>query len=141
MATFRITKRRWQEQQERMERLGIYEADIEEKFVRSQGSGGQNINKVATCVYIKHRPTKISVKCQDERSQMANRFLARQRLMEIIKKREETKKAQQRQLREKEKRKKRRRPKFLQKKMLEEKRRHSAKKQARKKIDINKLDE
>ena len=62
---------------ERMERLGIREEDIEESFVRSRGKGGQNVNKVATCVVLIHSPTGTLVKCQRERSQALNRFHAR----------------------------------------------------------------
>jgi protein subunit release factor B len=69
---------------ERMQRLGIREDDIEESFVRSSGRGGQNVNKVATCVVILHRLTGIQVKCQRERSQALNRFHARQLLADKI---------------------------------------------------------
>jgi protein subunit release factor B len=69
---------------ERMERLGIREEDLIEKFVRSGGRGGQNVNKVATCVYLKHLPTGTEVKCQMERSQALNRFLARRILADKI---------------------------------------------------------
>jgi protein subunit release factor B len=69
---------------ERMQRLGICEDDIEETFVRSSGRGGQNVNKVASCVVIVHRPTGTQVKCQRERSQGLNRFHARQLLADKI---------------------------------------------------------
>lgn len=70
----------------RMEALGIYEKDIEEKFVRSSGRGGQKVNKSSTCVYLKHLPTGIEVKCMKERSQALNRFLARRELIKRIEK-------------------------------------------------------
>ncbi len=63
--------------EERFSRLGIREEDLEETFVRSSGRGGQNVNKVSTCVVLVHRPTGTRVKCQIERSQALNRFLAR----------------------------------------------------------------
>lgn len=77
-------KNRWL--RERMEALGIREEDIEEKFIRSSGSGGQKVNKTSTCVYLRHIPTGIEVKCMKERSQSLNRFLARRDLMEKISK-------------------------------------------------------
>ena len=77
-------KNRWL--QERMQTLGIGERDIEEKFIRSSGSGGQNVNKTSTCVYLRHIPTGIEVKCMKERSQPLNRFLARRELVERISK-------------------------------------------------------
>jgi len=67
-----------------MEELGILEKDIEEKFVRSSGHGGQNVNKTSTCVYLKHIPTGIEVKCMKDRSQSINRFLARRELIKKI---------------------------------------------------------
>ncbi|PIX22736.1 MAG: peptide chain release factor-like protein [Deltaproteobacteria bacterium CG_4_8_14_3_um_filter_45_9] len=77
-------KNRWL--QEKMEALGVHERDIEERFVRSSGSGGQKVNKTSTCVYLKHIPTGIEVKWMRERSQSLNRFLARRELVTKIEK-------------------------------------------------------
>lgn len=68
----------------RMKELGIQEADLIEKFIHSGGKGGQNVNKTATCVYLKHLPTGIEIKMQKDRSQGINRFLARRLLVEKI---------------------------------------------------------
>jgi protein subunit release factor B len=64
-----------------MQQLGVREADLEERFIRSSGPGGQNVNKVATCVVLRHRPSGVEVRCQRERSQALNRFLARRLLL------------------------------------------------------------
>ena len=71
---------------ERMKNLGVREQDIDEHFVRSSGAGGQKVNKTSTCVMLLHRPTGIQVKCQKERSQALNRFLARRLLLDKIEK-------------------------------------------------------
>ena len=68
----------------RMQALGVREDELEEHFVRSGGKGGQNVNKVSTCVVLRHRPTGVSVKCQRERSQALNRFLARRDLLDKL---------------------------------------------------------
>lgn len=72
----------------RMASLGIREEDIDEKFIRSQGAGGQNVNKLSTCVVLIHKPTGLQVKCQQERSQGLNRFLARRLLADKIEEKE-----------------------------------------------------
>jgi protein subunit release factor B len=77
-------KNRWL--QERMEALGIHEKDIEEKFVRSSGRGGQKVNKASTCVYLRHIPTGFEMKCMRGRSQSLNRFLARRELVKRVEK-------------------------------------------------------
>ncbi len=84
MLTFSISeeKNRWLREQ--MAALGIREEDLEEKFVRSSGKGGQHVNKTSTCVWLRHIPTGIEVKCMVERSQSVNRFLARRELLEKV---------------------------------------------------------
>ena len=86
MTSFAVSeeKNRWLKG--KMAELGIIENDIEEKFVRSSGHGGQKLNKTSSCVYIKHIPTGIKVKCMKERSQSVNRFLARRELVQKIEK-------------------------------------------------------
>jgi protein subunit release factor B len=82
--TFAVSdeKNRWL--RERMAALGIREEDLEERFIRSSGKGGQHVNKTSTCVYLKHLPSGIEVKCMEERSQSLNRFLARRELLEKV---------------------------------------------------------
>ena len=62
--------------QERLDALGVLAADVEERFVRGSGPGGQKINKTSSTVCVKHRPTGVEVRCQRERSQAANRETA-----------------------------------------------------------------
>lgn len=75
-------KNRWLK--ERMEALQVREEDLQERFVRSSGKGGQHVNKTSTCVHMKHIPTGLEVKCMTDRSQSVNRFLARRELLERI---------------------------------------------------------
>ena len=64
--------------------MGLREEDLEEKFIRASGRGGQKVNKSSSAVYLKHIPTGLEVKCMKERSQSINRFLARRELLERI---------------------------------------------------------
>ncbi len=116
----------------KMEKLGIREEDLVEKFIRSGGAGGQNVNKVATCVYLKHVPTGIEVKEQRERSQAMNRFLARRTLADKIETIVAGKKSEEQQKREKIRRQKRKRSKRAKEKILREKKLQSKKKALRK---------
>ncbi len=84
MLSFAVSEEKNKWLKERMEEIGIDEKDILEKFVRSSGRGGQKVNKTSTCVYLKHIPTGIEVKCMGERSQSINRFLARRELVERV---------------------------------------------------------
>jgi protein subunit release factor B len=84
MPTFAVSEGKNKWLKERMDALQIHEKDIMEKFVRSSGKGGQKVNKTSTCVYLKHIPTGIEVKCMKDRSQSINRFLARRELVERI---------------------------------------------------------
>jgi protein subunit release factor B len=84
MALFPISPDKEKQLLTRMQALGIREQDIDEQFVRSSGAGGQNVNKVSSCVVLHHRPSGTRVKCQRERSQGLNRFLARRLLLDKI---------------------------------------------------------
>jgi protein subunit release factor B len=84
MALFPISSDKEKQLITRMQALGVREQDIDEQFVRSSGAGGQNVNKVSSCVVLHHRPSGTRVKCQRERSQGLNRFLARRLLLDKI---------------------------------------------------------
>jgi protein subunit release factor B len=86
MNVFSVGEKKLRLVQERMKALGIHEKDIEEKFIRSSGKGGQKVNKTSTCVYLKHIPTGIGVKYMKERNQSLNRFFARRELLKRIEK-------------------------------------------------------
>jgi protein subunit release factor B len=131
MVIFSVSPEKEQALRQKMGRLGIFENDIIEKFIRSQGKGGQKVNKASTCVYLKHLLTGIEVKCQRERSQSINRFLARRILADKIEAMILGKKSEEEQRIEKIRRQKRKRSKRAKLKMLEDKRKHSDKKKAR----------
>lgn len=116
---------------QKMRQLGVQEKDIIETFIRSAGKGGQNVNKTSTCVYLKHTPTGIEVKCQKERSQALNRYVGRVLLVNKIENRVMGCLSEERKRIEKIKRQKRKRSKRAKLKMLESKRRHSQKKAKR----------
>ena len=84
MSIFNVSPKKEQELLERMKQLNVSEDDLEEKFIRSSGPGGQKTNKTSTCVSLRHVPTDIVVKCQKERSQPLNRFFARRLLLDQI---------------------------------------------------------
>ena len=119
-----------------MRRLGIRDVDLEETFARSSGPGGQNVNKVATAVTLRHRPSGVSVTVQDSRSQAVNRKLARERLLDAIASAREERRAAEIAEREKARRRKSPRPAALKKKILEGKRKRGELKKQRTKIDL-----
>ncbi len=127
-----IRKEKLDELSERMEQLGIKEGDLVEKFILGSGSGGQKINKTSSCVYLKHIPTQIEIKCQRERSRELNRYYARRELCDRIEEKVERKKSERQQMIEKIRRQKRRRSRRSKEKMLKAKKQLSEKKTLRK---------
>jgi peptide chain release factor len=126
MATSRETRL-----QERMLLMRVREDDIEEIFTRSSGHGGQNVNKTSTAVVLRHRPTGLQVRCEQERSQGRNRTVARELLLDKLEQqlrsRQEAVRAQVAKLR----RQQRRRPRAAQDRILRDKAHHAARKRLR----------
>lgn len=128
-----VTKEKEKALKNLMKKLGIEEKDLVEKFIIGSGKGGQKMNKTASCVYLKHLPSKLEVKCQKNRSQALNRYMAREELCKQIAEKihgEHTKRLAQR---EKLRRQKQRRTRRQKAKILEDKKQHSEIKKARKK--------
>ena len=123
---------------ERMKILEVHENDFEESFIRSSGPGGQKVNKSSSCVYLIHVPTGLSVKCQKERSQSLNRFLAKRLLLDKIERQQKGFIAEEKEKLEKIRRQKRKRTKKAKEKILAAKRQQAQKKILREKVIIGK---
>lgn len=129
-----ITAGKWEKLQERMDKLGIREADLSEQFIRSSGKGGQKVNKTSSCVQLIHKPSGIEIRCQTSRLQASNRFFARRDLCDRLEEKSLGIKSKKRQEREKIRRQKRRRSRRAKQKMLDAKHKQSEKKSRRKPI-------
>lgn len=116
----------------RMEVLGFSEADLLEKFVRGSGAGGQKINKTSNCVFLKHLPSGVAIKCQMDRSRELNRYLARRELCEALEQIRDGKASAKSQAIEKMRRQKRRRSRRSKQRSIADKRQLSQKKSLRK---------
>ena len=134
VSSFPVSIEKQSELVRRMVLLGVNESDIEEKFVRSGGHGGQNVNKTATCVMLLHRPTGLQVKCQTTRKQGMNRFLARETLLNKIEARTRRAAELKRAEREQAKRRNRKRSKNAKEKILADKKSRALKKERRKPV-------
>lgn len=136
MPDFPVSEAKRRNLRERMVRLGLKESDLEESFTRSSGPGGQNVNKVETCVVLRHLQSGLTVRYQVSRSQALNRFMARRILVdELEARRLGAESARQREIWRIRKR-KALRSRRAKRKMLEAKRRHSMKKQLRGPVDF-----
>ena len=116
---------------ERMAGLGIAEDDLQEKFVRGSGAGGQKINKTSSCVFLKHLPSGVCIKCQLDRSRELNRFLARRELCAQLEAIRDGKASAKTQAIEKMRRQKRRRSRRSKQRSIADKRLLSVKKSLR----------
>jgi protein subunit release factor B len=135
-AKFPVSAAKQRELERRMKEFGIREEDLEEKFVRSSGKGGQYVNRVATCVMLHHKPSGKRVKCQAARTQGLNRYYARKRLVEKIEEEIKGIESAKQQKIAKIKRQKRKRSKRAKEKMLEQKRKQAEKKELRRKVKL-----
>jgi peptide chain release factor len=134
MSSFPVNSDKEDQLTQRMTALGVRESDIEESFVRSGGHGGQNVNKVATCVMLVHRPSGVQVKCQETRQQGMNRFIARKLLLDKIESLRRERANAERARIEKARRQKRKRSRASKERMLAGKARQSEKKQFRRTV-------
>ena len=135
MSIFKVSAEKEKALFERMDQLGVSEEDLDETFVRSSGPGGQKVNKTSTCVFIRHIPTGLTVKCQRERLRSVNRFIARRLLLDKIERMQKGVIEKEKERIEKIKRQKRKRSKRAKEKMLKDKRKQSEKKKLRTSIN------
>lgn len=127
-----ITPKKWQQLKRQMDAAGLFEDELDEKFIIGSGSGGQKLHKTASTVYIKHLPTGIEVKCQISRLRDDNRFYARRRLLEKFTEKIFQEKTERENEIAKIRRQKRRRSRKAKQKMLDGKRQRSETKNLRK---------
>lgn len=120
-----ISAQKWEQLRERMGTMGIEEHDLNERFVLGSGSGGQKINKTASCVHLLHRPSGLEVRCQRSRSQADNRYWARREICEKMDDRRLGRESARQQAMEKVRRQKRRRSRRAKNKMLDDKSRRA----------------
>ena len=120
----------------RMLKLKVSESEFEESFIRSSGPGGQKVNKSSSCVYLVHVPSGLAVKCQRERSQALNRYLARRLLLDKIELKQKGFVEEERKKREKLRRQKRKRSKRAKEKILTAKHKQTEKKVLRSRVII-----
>lgn len=128
-----VSPSKFKELEARFQKIGLREEDLRESFVRSSGAGGQNVNKVSTCVVLVHPSTGLEVKCQQTRSQSLNRYYARKILCEKLEQKILGEKSALEQKREKIRRQKRKRSKRAKEKILQSKHHRSKIKDTRKK--------
>ena len=115
---------------QRLARLGVRVADVDERVVRGSGPGGQKINKTSSTVALRHAPTGVEVRCQAERSQAANRETAWLELCEKLEARERARIEAVKQAREAERRRSRPKSRAQKVRMIEAKK-HRAKHKAK----------
>jgi peptide chain release factor len=124
-----------QTSQQRLRELGWDASEVSERFARSSGPGGQNVNKLSTAVTLRHDPTGLSVTVQELRSQHRNRELAWIRLVEALQERARAARAARRSVRELERRRRSPRPAGLKRRIREFKELRGQAKQARRRVE------
>lgn len=135
MPLFPVSDEKGRALAQRMEKLSVYESDLEESFIKGSGSGGQKVNKTSSAVQLLHIPSGIEIKCQRGRSQAMNRFHARRELCDRIEEKEQGIQSARQQEQEKVRRQKRRRSRRQKARMLDEKKKQGEKKERRKKVN------
>ena len=120
---------------DRLAALGLRVDEIDERFVRGTGPGGQKINKTSSTVWLRHSPTGIEIRCQRERSQSANRELAWLELCEKLEARAAAERAAVQHTRETERRRSRQKSRAQKARMIESKKHRAKIKQQRRGYD------
>lgn len=126
------TSQQWALLEDRLSKLGVNLDELKENFILGSGSGGQKVNKTASCVQLIW--ADIEIKCQLSRSRQTNRFLAREELCRRLQNDQADRQKAKQQEREKKRRQNRQRSPMQKRRMLDDKKKHSLKKQKRGKV-------
>ena len=111
--------------------LGCDISRVEESFIHSGGHGGQNVNKVATCVQLRYAPRNILLKMQENRTQGENRLAAWRLLATRLQQQRDQLAADRKAARELKRRQNAKRPRGVKKQFVELKRRRAKTRAAR----------
>jgi len=129
-----MSESRLNELDDQLASLGLPPGELDERFVRSSGPGGQHANKSSTAVHLRHPVSGLEVRVESERSQLQNRVEARQRLIQKVKAARAEEAKALKAAREKARRQRRQRPAGVKKKMVKNKRRRGEVKRNRRRV-------